>query len=468
MFMIMMQMSLTLTPKRLTAATLIILAVIILFARLGAHAVYFDEAIYAQVSKEMVELDDWITPHWNGKAWFQKSPFYFVTTALLFKAFGFGEFWARFASAVSGLGVLLLSYLIARRIYNHAAGLLAILILLATQLFVYYARFGTTDTMLTMFILLAVYAYLRTDDDARFWLLAGVGCAMAVMVKGAAGVLAPLVLLIAAIAERRIGSALRNKWLWLGVVLGAVIILPWHVWMYRQHGDAFTQAYIFHHVVNRAKTNVNAFDRGFGFYFSVLRDFFSPWVYLLPFALIFRRASRAWVVMILGLTIFVFYTIVQTKFQWYILPSIPAFAIVVAGFITSFIENRTSLQLKIGAFVLVVLWTFAAVGVVRRIRTVNPEIEAAARLAKQARRDRGGIMAYPEYLEMTVRFYSNRKLCTDPAFSRLSHDVSTQCAPTEATHIVLRKSDWDRIEGPFTITPLIEDGPLTYAAITRR
>jgi len=42
----------------------------------------------------------------------------------------------------------------------------------------------------------------------------------------------------------------------------------------------------------------------------VLRDFFSPWVYILPFSLIFRRAPRSVVVIILGLTVFVFYSVV--------------------------------------------------------------------------------------------------------------------------------------------------------------
>src|SRR5687767_3404891 len=136
-----------LTPKQLTAALMIILAVIILFGRLGRNVLFFDEAIYAQVSKEMAERGEWLTPHSNGRVWFEKPPVYFWTTGVLFRLFGISEFWARFASALSGLGVLLLVFVIARRIYGDASsGVLAVLILLSTQLFVYYARFGTTDT----------------------------------------------------------------------------------------------------------------------------------------------------------------------------------------------------------------------------------------------------------------------------------------------------------------------------------
>ena len=52
--------------------------------------------------------------------------------------------------------------------------------------------------------------------------------------------------------------------------------------------------------------------------------------------------------------------------------------------------------------------------------------------------------------------------------SKLSYNVTTECTATELTHIILRNSDRDKIEGSFTITPLIEDGPLTYAAIARQ
>lgn len=440
-----------------------------LFGRLGRSALHFDEAIYAQVSKEMVERNEWLTPHWNGQAWFHKPPVYFWTTALLFEVFGSSEFWARFASALSGLAVLLLCYLIARRLYSHTAAILTVLILLSTQLFMFYARFGTTDTTLTLFILLAVYAYLLSEDDARFWLLAGVACAFALMVKGAAGLMAPFVLLIAALFERRLVPALRNKWLWLAIALGLLILLPWHLLMYLQHGDQFLRKYFVDHVVQRAGSNWHTeYQRGFGYYFSVLHNFFSPWAYLLPFALVFSRVRRSAVVLILGVTIFVLYTFVQTKFQWYILPAIPAFAILIAGFVTGFIKDRTPLQLKAGGVILIGLWAFGLFGTLRIIRTVIPEMEAGARLAKQAARDSGGIIAYPETLEMTVKFYSNRKLCTEPGISKLSHSADTTCAAAEATHIILRKSDWDKIEGSFTITPLIEDGPLTYAAIARR
>ena len=461
-------MILTSTTKRLATAVLVVLAIIFLFGDLGSIPLRFDEAIYAGISKEIVERGEWLTPHWNTSVWFEKPPTYLWITGLLFKLFGINEFWARFASALSAIGVLLLTFLIARRIYKDSAGLFAVLILLSSQLFVYYGRVGTTDTMLTLCIMLAVYAYLRSADDERFWLIAGASCAMALMVKGAAGLIAPAVIFIATISDRLFFSILRSRWLWLGITVAAIIALPWHLLMYWQHDDAFVSGYLLRHVINRATTNVNQFNRDYGFYFSVLKDFFSPWAFILPFALIFARRPRSFVVIVLGLMVFVGYTFVQTKFPWYILPAIPAFAIVTGALFTRLTETITQIKLGMVALAFILLWGFAAFDVIRLIKTSDPEIESAARLAKLSAGDQHGIMVYPEHLGMTVRFYSGRKLCTDPVINKLSHNEVFECEPTELTHMILRTADRAIVESRFTINPLREDGPLTYASIARR
>ena len=54
-------MILTSTTKRLATAVLIILAITILFGELGSIPLRFDEAIYAEISKEMVERGEWVT-----------------------------------------------------------------------------------------------------------------------------------------------------------------------------------------------------------------------------------------------------------------------------------------------------------------------------------------------------------------------------------------------------------------------
>jgi 4-amino-4-deoxy-L-arabinose transferase-like glycosyltransferase len=450
---------------RLLFFLILFLAIFELSYRLGSGLLYWDEAIYAQVAKEMTETGALLTPHWNGHDWFEKPPAYFWATAFLFRLFKVSEFWARASSALSGVGVILVSYLIARRLYNHAAGVAAALILLSTELFVFYARFGTTDTMLTFFVVLAIYAYLRAEDDERWWLLACVSCATAVMVKGAAGMIAPATLTLAALIDLRALSAFRSKWLWSGLACAVCVVVPWHLWMFGLHSDAFVRGYLLQNVLHRAKGNLNEYQRGYGYYLRVLWDFFFPWVCVLPFALIFGKAARSKVLLILAALVLCLYTLVQTKFQWYILPAVPAFAVIIAGFIVTSVETRPAAQTKLAILAFALLWFAGNAAVVSRLKLPNPEIEAGARLAKLAAHDEGGIVAYPENLEMTVRFYSGRKLCTDRVLSTLSHSALTECKPGEATHMILRKADLARIETGFRVEVLAEDGALIYAKI---
>jgi 4-amino-4-deoxy-L-arabinose transferase-like glycosyltransferase len=452
--------------KNRTLFIILLLAAIELFARLGSGILYFDEAIYAQVSKEIIESGDWLTLHWNGHDWFQKPPGYFWATAILFRLFDVSEFWARAPSALSGIGVILISYLIARRLYNHAAGVLAAFILLSSELFIFNARFGTTDTMLTFFMFLAVYGYLRAEDDERWWLLACVSCGLTLMVKGAAGVIAPIALILAALLDGRARSAFRSKWLWASLACASLTVIPWHVLMLRLHGNSFVNGYLLQNVVDRAKGNLNEYQRGYGYYLRVLWDFYSPWVYVLPFALIFGRTPRSKIILILAALVMCLYTLVQTKFQWYIVPAVPALSVIIAGFIIRSMETRSLAQRRFAIFALTMLWFAGSAAVISRILLPNTDMESGARLAKLAAHEEGGIVAYPENLEMTVRFYSGRKLCTDSVLSTLSHSTLTECYPGEATHIILRTTELAKIQTRFTVEPLAEDGQLQYARIT--
>lgn len=451
--------------ERIVFFILILLAVFELFWRLGGGVLYWDEAIYAQVSKEMIETGAWLTPHWNGHQWFQKPPAYFWATALLFKLFAPSEFWARAVSALSGVGVVVVSYQIARLIYNHAAGIMTALILLASELFVFYARFGTTDTMLTFVVLLTIYGYLRAEEDDRWWLLAGGGCGLALMVKGAAGVIAPGTLLLAVLIDGRTRSTLLSKWLWAGIACAALVVFPWHALMYCLHGDSFLSRYLFQQTLDRARSNVNEYQRGYGYYLSVLLEFYRPWVYVLPFALIFFRTKRSRIITIMAALVVLLYTAVQTKFQWYIAPAIPAFSIIIGGFVARSIENRPRGQQSLVFLAFALLWFAGTAVVISRLSQTEPEIEVGARLARLAARDRGGIVAYPENLEMTVRYYSGRKLCTDPVLSALSHSELTECFHGEATNIIFRKADQAKVEARFRLEPLAQHEELMYAKI---
>src|SRR5436190_2104554 len=132
--------------KHWMLVAILIIASVMLLWNLGAHPLKnWDESIYAQVSKEMVRTGDWLTPHWNAQPWFEKPPLYLWLTAAAFKVFGITEFAARLASALSGAGLVAIVYLLGRRLYDTAVGVLAALITLTAFQIVQASRLVIMD-----------------------------------------------------------------------------------------------------------------------------------------------------------------------------------------------------------------------------------------------------------------------------------------------------------------------------------
>ena len=97
--------------------TLLLLCFFTFFLGLGSQAITdADEAYYAEASREMVESGDWLTPRFNYQNRWEKPVLYYWLTAATYLATGPTEFAARFWSALSGVGLVLLAWAIARQI----------------------------------------------------------------------------------------------------------------------------------------------------------------------------------------------------------------------------------------------------------------------------------------------------------------------------------------------------------------
>ena len=87
------------------------------FLGLGRQAITdADEAFYAEASREMVESGDWLTPQFNYQHRWEKPVLYYWLTAATYLATGPNEFAARLWSALSGVGLVLLAWAIARHV----------------------------------------------------------------------------------------------------------------------------------------------------------------------------------------------------------------------------------------------------------------------------------------------------------------------------------------------------------------
>lgn len=360
--------------------------------RLGnTSLISWDEAIYAQVAKEVASSGDWLTLRWGGRAWFEKPPVFIWSVALLYRLFESDEYWARVPAVVAGVGVAVTTRSLAARLYGAAAGWLAWVLLLSTFLFVRHARMAMTDVPLTCLILLGGYGYVRLRDGSpRWWVLVWSSTALAIMVKSAAGLLLLPVLGVAALIDGQARISLRSKYFWQGAALGAVIVVPWHVFMLAEHGQAFLDQYMGYHVARRAWSPIESNVGPRHFYLLALPRGFYPWLFFLPFGLaagireLVSGRRRSLVPVLIACTVFGVFAVIRTKVGHYVLPAYPAFAILMAAALREAL--RAPAGLEFGGLVVAAACTalFAPRGLVLGLGVALGALLVGAQLARRS------------------------------------------------------------------------------------
>src|SRR5688572_13555042 len=110
----------------------------------------------------MIETGDWLTPRFNYEDRWQKPALYYWLTAATYRVAGPTEWAARLWSALAGLGLVLLTWSMARTMTARGDVAWAAGAIVATS-FGYFAmaRSALPDLPLAFFITLATWAALR-------------------------------------------------------------------------------------------------------------------------------------------------------------------------------------------------------------------------------------------------------------------------------------------------------------------
>ncbi|MGL4464061.1 MAG: ArnT family glycosyltransferase, partial [Planctomycetia bacterium] len=146
--------------RNVVAASIGLVAVALL-PRLSTGALrHWDEAWYAQVTREMIERRDPWTLYWNGEPFFHKPPLFFWIQSAAVLVFGEGEFAARLPGFAAGLTLAAVVGLFAARVFRSPwAGAAAVLVLAAVPEFARYAARGQLDAPLALFTALNLVCF---------------------------------------------------------------------------------------------------------------------------------------------------------------------------------------------------------------------------------------------------------------------------------------------------------------------
>lgn len=398
-----------------TVVCLAVVGTVVLFFRLGSNPLQsWDEAIYAQSAKEMVHTGEYLTPHWNGERFLQKPPLAIWATAFVFHIGGVSETTARTVSALAGVGCMLLTFLIGSMFLRKSEAFAASLVLLITPHFFNYARQGSMDVLLTFFMLLCLFAFLKSTDHPRWWLLFGVSGGLAIMTKGVAA--APLFVAVLAALFLASPSVWKLRKFWIGLVLLIVIGGTWHIVMLSFYGSEFFNEYVGKQIFARSAQIVDGQPQRPAFYLTILALGFLPFSLLLPFATarIYKHRHFPLVIVIFGATMLVMYSAVSTKHPWYIVPVYPVAALMIA----SLKWHRVLALLAIGAVMHCAL--------LHHFLSTSYETQRIA--VAQAETGSGPVVTDMN-VAPTVLFYSDRKICTSDSDRDVTHSMRplTRC-----------------------------------------
>jgi 4-amino-4-deoxy-L-arabinose transferase-like glycosyltransferase len=335
---------------RLTYGALALFAALLWFATLSVRPLFnTDEGRYAEIPREMLASGDWAIPHLNGLLYFEKPPLQYWATALSLSLFGQNEFGARFYTALCALCTVLAAALAARRLWGVGAAIRTAALLPSMLLFLIMGQLLTLDMSLTVYMTVALAAFLTAQSaDARherlLMLVAWAATALGVLTKGPVAAAIPGAVLVLYSLWSRDFSPWRRLHAAAGVALFLVIALPWYaVAAHRVPG--FLEFFFIHEHVARFLTPSANREQVFWFFVPVLLLGSLPWT--VP---ALRALCRGWRLRTAGfdprlflrlwvLFVLVFFSVSDSKLIPYVLPALPALALLAASLPEELLER---------------------------------------------------------------------------------------------------------------------------------
>lgn len=339
-----------------------------------------DEPRFVLSAKHMVESGEWLVPHRGREFYAEKPPVFMWLQAAAYTVYPDWKVAFLLPSLLAALGVLWLTYDLARRLWGTPVALYAATALWVCIQFGLQAKRGQIDMVLVFMTTLSLWGLLRHLLRGPAWgalwlgaFAAGVGT----VTKGV-GFL-PLLALFPWIIARRYtvapdtapsGSAWRYSILPLAFIAGTAVWLgplafsltadpdpALHAYagelLFKQTGERYVNAW--HHI------------KPVWYYFQVIVTLWLPGALLLPWLVsgwwrqIRDRHRDQWVLLGWCLLVLIFFSASPGKREVYIFPMLPALCIAAAPLLPELLRRR-SVQWMLVAYVGIFSIVFSALG----------------------------------------------------------------------------------------------------------
>jgi 4-amino-4-deoxy-L-arabinose transferase-like glycosyltransferase len=341
------------------ALAVLLLAALLFFLNLGDRALWGPEGRWAEVTREMQLTGNYFWPTINGKPYYDKPlPSYWLIAAAAYFTGNLDEFAVRLPSAFAGLFGVALVIVLTRQLYGGRTAVIAGLILATSYSYVFWSRAASADMETVTGVLAALTLYFRNWERPNGWWIVGLWLAMTLtsLTKGLQGFALPLLIIGVYsllsdgwrnLAKKTLHGPLKARLTWfvsqsgwlfnqktlLAIGIGGLIYaLPFAISSALMDSNIGPHKVLLENVVRF----VEPFDHKDPIYLYtyVIFALMAPWSFFLPAALVHTHSKPAGkndrFVLAYFWATFIFFTFSGSRRDYYLLPILPAAAILVA------------------------------------------------------------------------------------------------------------------------------------------
>ncbi len=195
------------------------------------------DAVQAQISRNMLASNDWVTARIDGIPYMEKSPLIYWLMAISFRVFGPYDWAARIPVVLSALALAWITAAFGTWAFGKRAGFYAGLCIATCIGLFLFTRILIPDVMVTADMALSMWAFLRAIDEEeprpRLWaFLLAASLGVSLLLKSLIGVVFPAAAALVYLAvTRQLFHA--KVWKRLRPLTGTLVIIaiaaPWHV-----------------------------------------------------------------------------------------------------------------------------------------------------------------------------------------------------------------------------------------------
>jgi len=307
----------------------------------------YEESVSAEISRAMHAAGEPILPSLNGVEFFAKPPMLSWAQMLGYQMFGVNALGARFFNGVAALATILVFYFGTVRPLGSRVAFNSSLVLGSSIMFIYLARVALPDMLLTLFLVSCIMGfwygiecYLIDKSGSVFFWLACFCASLAMLTTGTISLLLPVLTAICYLLSiGRPGALFNRKWLLPGTAIIVLGGFSWYLLIGFMHPDGFEfmkELFITHHA-GLLSSPVEGHSGSIFYYLIILFVGFMPWFGYLPRALLnipLKRTGQPGhrylrLFGLFSIIVFLFFSIVDSKLPYYILPALPGFALLI-------------------------------------------------------------------------------------------------------------------------------------------